>query len=112
MSASFFSSLINAVGFVGLVSVGLLPLRSWQVLRDFFRDGISSLRRKFLLVIALFIVVFSIWSNVQITLRIFRCLTGTYCGPGVASGWAYLAMLGAVYLAFEAVMCILRKIAR
>jgi hypothetical protein len=39
-------------------------------------------------------------------------LTEAYCGPGVASGWGYLAMLGAVFFAFEAVSYLLRKVAQ
>jgi hypothetical protein len=57
-------------------------------------------------------VVAALWGDVQITMRIFRCLTETYCGPGVASGWIYLAMLGVVYLAFEAVIVVLLKVER
>ena len=58
---------------------------------------------------ALLVAAAALWSDVQITARIFKCLTETYCGPGVASGWTYLAMLGVVYLAFEAVMFVLRR---
>ena len=40
-------------------------------------------------------------ADVDVTWRVSRCLATTYCGPGVASGWIYLAMLGSAYLAFE-----------
>lgn len=110
MNTSLFSALIYLLGFIGLASIGLLPLRSWQVLRDVFRSGPLQTPRKMLAVFVVLITAGALWSDVQITARIFRCLTETYCGPGVASGWTYLAMLGVVYLAFEAIVFVMQKI--
>lgn len=104
------SALIYLLGFIGLASVGLLPLRSWQVLRNFFRSGAPPSLRKVLLTFAVLVAAAALWSDVQITARIFKCLTETYCGPGIASGWTYLAMLGAVYLVFEALIFVLRRL--
>ena len=98
-------------GFIGLASIGLLPLRSWQVLRS-IRGGTSQTSGKLLAVIAVLVTAAALWSDVQITVRIFRCLTQTYCGPSVASGWTYLAMLGVVYLVFEAVIFLLQRVGR
>jgi hypothetical protein len=102
--------LVYLLGFIGLASIGLLPLRSWKVLKIVFGSGASHTPRKALAAFAVLVVVAALWSEVQIMVRIFRCLTQTYCGPSVASGWTYLAMLGVVYLVFEAVMFVLRKV--
>lgn len=110
MNTPHLSSLIYLLGFIGLASIGLLPLRSWQVLRNVFRSGASHPPRKALAAFAVLVAAAALWSDMQITARIFRCLTETYCGPGVASGWTYLAMLGVVYLVFEAIMFVLRRV--
>lgn len=111
MSASILSGLIYLLGFIGLAAVGLLPLRSWQVLNNMFRRGSLQLSRK-VLAVFLVLVVAALWGEAQIIVRIFKCLTETYCGPSVASGWTYLAMLGVVYLAFEAIVLVVRKVER
>jgi len=103
------SGLIYLLGFIGLVSIGVLPLRSWQVLRNVFRSQASHTSRKVLTAFVVLVSAAALWGDVQITMRIFKCLTGTYCGPGIASGWTYLAMLGVVYLAFETIMFVLRR---
>lgn len=108
MSTSLLSALIYLLGFVGLASIGLLPLRSWQVLREALKSS-SLKQRKAFVILAVLIAAGALWSDVQTTTRIFKCLTQNYCGPGVASGWSYLAMLGAVYLAFEAVIYVMQK---
>lgn len=110
MSTPLFSSLIYLLGFVGLVAIGLLPLRAWQVLVNVFKDGASQLQRKVLAAFTVLVVVAALWSDVRIAVRIFRCLTETYCGPGIASGWTYLATLGVVYVFFEVAIFMLNKI--
>jgi hypothetical protein len=110
MSTSFLGLLIYLLGFIGLISVGLLPLRFWQVLRSVFRDRSLRRQRKVLAVFAVLVATSALWSDVRITVRIFKCLTGSYCGPNVASGWTYLAMLGVIYLAFETIIFVIRKV--
>ncbi|MCD7098101.1 hypothetical protein [Stenotrophomonas sp. MMGLT7] len=105
MSASLLSALIYVLGFVGLVAIGVLPLRAWQVLR-------STRGEKWALVLVALIAAVALWNEVRITARIFRCLTEIYCGPSIASGWTYLAVLGVVYLSFEVTVCVLKKIVR
>ena len=107
---SFLNELIYLLGFIGLGSIGLLPLRSWQVLKKVFRSRAVRSPKKVLTVSAVLITAIALWIDIQITIRIFRCLTETYCGPGVASGWTYLAMLGVVYLVFEALIFVIQKI--
>lgn len=105
MSASFFSALIYVLGFVGLVAIGVLPLRAWRVL--------GSMRgEKWAFVLVVLIAAVALWNEVRITARVFRCLTEAYCGPSVASGWTYLAILGIVYLFFEIAIYVLGRIVR
>jgi hypothetical protein len=112
MSALLISMCIYLLGFIGLTAIGILPLRSWQVLRNAFKNNAQQKQKKMLVAFAVIMTVSSLWIDVLIALRIFRCLTETYCGPGVASGWAYLAMLGVVYLFFEALSFLFRNFFR
>ncbi|HXG28680.1 MAG TPA: hypothetical protein VNJ47_07520 [Nevskiales bacterium] len=109
MNTPLVSALIYLLGFIGLASIGLIPLRSWQVLRDMFRSNPRQVQRTVLGVLAVLITMGALFSDAQITARIFKCLTETYCGPGVASGWTYLAMLGVVHLVFEAVIFVIQQ---
>ena len=100
MSEAAFAWLIYLLGFAGIASIGLLPLRAWQVSNAAIA---SRVKRPIVVPIVLFVSGAALVSDFHITSRIFRCLTTTYCGPGIGSGWAYLAMLGTVYICFEAV---------
>ena len=112
MSAWFFTALIYVFGFVGLASIGILPPRAWKALRSVFEGSLAPTPRTASLVFIALMAAVALWAEMQITIRIFRCPTESYCGPGVASGWAYLAMLGAVYFAFEVVVFVMQKISR
>jgi len=96
MKEYIFVTLIYLFGFVGLISIGVIPLRSWSVLRS-----VLDHRIKLLSALATLSTMAAVSMDAQITLRIFRCLTQRFCGPGVGSGWIYLAILGITYLAFE-----------
>jgi hypothetical protein len=112
MSAWFFTALIYVFGFVGLASIGILPLRAWKALRSALKGSLLPAPRTASLVFITLMAAVALWADMQITILIFTCLTESYCGPGVASGWTYLAMLGAVYLAFEVVVFVMQKINR
>ncbi len=112
VSASFFTSLIYLFGFVGLASIGLLPFRAWQTLRSLSKSKSSPISRAASLVFIALIAAVALWADVQVTARIFKCLTGRYCGPTIAGGWIYLAMLGVVYFAFETAVLVVQKISR
>lgn len=95
------------LGFVGICAVGLIPLRVWLIGRTLVagqlqgRALLTRLLASILAIAALLIDVF--------TVRVlFHCLTSQYCGPGVASGWIKLAMLGVVYLVLELSLSLLR----
>lgn len=92
MKSIVFSGIMYALGFVGLVSFGLALCSVRQAIKNWSEVGalykFSSL--------SLHVVFFAFAGG--IALRVFRCLTSSYCGPGVASGWIYLAILGFAYL--------------
>ncbi|EAA3799128.1 hypothetical protein DOQ73_22960 [Salmonella enterica subsp. enterica] len=110
MSVSFFRNFIYLLGFIGLAAIGLLLLRTWQVVSSTIVHKSLSFHGKFLTGFALLVVLAALWSEVKVVVRIFRCLTETYCGPSVASGWIYLAALGAVYLFVEIAIFVLNKV--
>ena len=112
MSIPFESAAVYLLGFVGLAAAGLLPYRSWLLMIDVFKTEVPQVRKRSVFVVAALTSAIALWSEIQVVGRVFACLTEAYCGPGVASGWGYLAMLGAVYFAFEAVNYLLRKVAR
>jgi hypothetical protein len=103
MNSEFLAFVANAAGFLGLTAITLIPIRSLVLLRKIISRGLR-LRSwwislfSFLNIIAM---VSALAIDVQIVAKIFRCLTQTYCGPNIASGWIYLAILGAIYLALE-----------
>lgn len=112
MSASSFTFLIYLFGFVGLASIGLLPFRAWQTFRSLSTSRSFTISRTASFVFIALMAAVALWADVQITARIFKCLTGRYCGPTLASGWIYLAVLGVVYVVFEAAVLVMQKISR
>jgi hypothetical protein len=92
-----FFLMVYALGFVGLAAISLIPIRSWVLFRNFFGS-----RSKLVSVIIGSLACLMFAFEEKIVFRVFHCLMGKYCGPGVAHGWILLAMLGAAYLAFEA----------
>ena len=109
MHASMF---IYILGFIGLGAVGIIPIRSWIVSKHAIEKGLIRVPRYGIAMTGtLMITVIGIlWSDIQTVMRIFKCLTEDYCGPNVASGWIYLAILGFLYLAFELVIRIIQKL--
>lgn len=109
MSAVVARNLAFFLGFIGLASVGLIYFRSWQIsILVFRRDAQKTSVVSSILVILLTGGV--LWWDTKTMVKIFKCLTETYCGPNVASGWAYLASLGAIYFAFELLILLMRKL--
>lgn len=109
MSAELYSASLYVLGFIGLAAVGLIPVRAWSLWTRLSRvrpwSGGSGLTG----VLALVLAAVALASDGAVVLRVFRCLTTAYCGPALASGWGYLAMLGVVYLVFEAGAWALRR---
>lgn len=114
MNEQIFSWTIQALGFMGLMAIGMIPMRGWRVLRRAYRECASGEGRARWLIGALTTgsTVAVLWLDITIIVRIFKCLTETYCGPGVASGWGYLAMLGLGYLAYELFLTLGKAIAQ
>ena len=94
--------LLYVLGGVGLLSIGIVPFRVWQLSGAWMRqmkDKNGSYRFiKFLAFLSL-IAIFGL--DLVVFAKVARCLTSAYCGPGVASGWIYLAVLGAAYILME-----------
>lgn len=104
-------AMIYLLGFVGLASIGLIPLRSWQALGLALGRGSLRPNTVFVILISL-LAAEAVLSDIKITARILTCLTESYCGPSVASGWTYLTMLGVVYVAFEVLIFVVKGIGR
>ena len=109
MSSLILAWTIHGLGFVGLAAVGLLPLRVFHELRNGFKKGFCRARNKPLAGIMILASVGSLSSDVWIVMLVRECLVGNYCGPNLASGWAYLAIMGVVYLIYEAMFLALRR---
>ena len=106
-----FPTLVYILGFVGLAAITLIPLRAWHFLRAHFgRDASGSARLSRVFVALLFGA--ALVADVGIIVRMFHCLTGAYCGPTVAHGWVFLAMLGVVYLVLEALVTVISAMSR
>lgn len=104
---SIYEFLIYTFGLFGLAAFSLLPYRSFSLIRATLTSpGLQ--RRSLWLCLAIVLSTPALLIESYVLLRIFRCLTTTYCGPGVGSGWIYLAALGFVYGTFEAVSRIIR----
>lgn len=102
-----YSQLVLVLGFVGLGAVGVIPVRSWWLVRRMTSTNDLQFRRVLGSGVTILAVVSVLLLDANIVLRVFRCLTQDYCGPSIASGWGYLAVLGAAYLVFEIVaLCI------
>lgn len=101
------STVIKVMGLVGLLSIGLIPFRSWGFISTILRGD-----RRLVVVAAITLVIVAMAGDGIVVFRIFKCLTQSYCGPGIASGWIYLAMLGLFYLLFESSMFLVRKVGR
>jgi len=110
MKASALGLLVYLLGFVGIVSIAAIPFRALVIIEHFIPHGgfFSSDTAYFLVVLAAVVVV--LWFDALTLFRVFKCLTEAYCGPSVASGWVYLAMLGAVYLILEALIAFLGRL--
>ena len=103
--------LLYASGAIGLFSIGIIPLRVAQLWCRWLKglpDRARSLLHLTLLagvptlaVLCLHVVVF---------FRVVTCLTSMRCGPGVASGWLYLSVLGAVYVLVEMALLIVKRV--
>ena len=103
--------MVYALGFVGLAAISLIPLRSWRLLRELLAPRIPAAERLTRLLIGV-LAGLALVFEIKIVFRVFRCLLGEYCGPSVAHGWILLAMLGAVYLMFEAAVAVVSLVAR
>jgi NADH:ubiquinone oxidoreductase subunit 6 (subunit J) len=107
-----FAGSIYALGFIGLFGVSLLPLRAFVALRrNAFLWHSSATGKTSLILVGAAALIALILGIPQIA-GVFRCLTELHCGANRASGWFFLAIFGAYYLAFELFSAIVLTVAR
>ena len=94
METTLFSLSIYALGVFGLFATGLLPVRAWHVVK-------AANKKRRALVSAYALVAALVPVHASTTYKTFTCLTQSYRGPGVASGWINLAALGVAYVLLE-----------
>jgi len=97
-------------GFVGLVSFGLIPARSWQV----FKNALHwNLRGKVKIAAIIFLSIpsiFGILHEVEVALGMFNCILWSGCGPNRGHRWLLLASLGFTYIGIELLFLIIKFI--
>lgn len=108
---TFFQVAIYVLGFVGLAAITLIPIRSWQLLCKHFTRN-ASVAHRALSALIMVLACIALVADFNVVKRLFRCLLGEYCGPSIAHGWIFLAMLGVGYLVFEALIAAVSAIAR
>jgi hypothetical protein len=103
---------LYAFGFVGLVAIVLIPIRSVQLLHKNHLLWSQSKFGKFAILAVAILVIGAFWLEIEVIAKVFQCLTSDHCGPGRATGWIHLAVLGVYYTASEVISWILFKVAR
>ena len=111
-SSLLLASSIYALGFLGLFGVSLLPLRALSALRRNAFLWHSSVLGKTSLILVGVAAIAAIAIGVPQIAGVFHCLTEMHCGANRASGWLFLAVFGACYLAFELVSTVVLAVAR
>jgi len=111
-----FAGSIYALGFLGLFAITLLPLRAFLALRRNSHLWHASAIGKTALLMVAVAAIAAVSLSIPPVAKVFRCLTETYCGANRASGWFFLAFIGASYLGFEllsnAVLLVARRVTR
>jgi len=105
-----FYVLVYFCGFVGCAAFTLIPARSFRMIAAVVSGGIFKVSRKILLAFAILASISAFLYEIRILLRVYNCLTNTHCTLPRIRMWMYLTMFGTVYLAFEAVFFIVRKV--
>ncbi len=91
----------HLLAIVGLISIGLVPVRAWHVVKATAESRETPLRRKVYLGLAIALSVSCLAGVLMLTLLVVECLAGLTCYPEPTSGWSHLAMQGLLYIAFE-----------
>ena len=99
------SLVIYAMGVVGLLAIGWIPLRFVSTLRrlrtvDARRVPTIDACRALSLLACLSLVVLDAF----VVVRLAICLTSKSCGGGIAAGWYNVVALGAAYLFLEVLL--------
>lgn len=102
MSLELQSILIYTLGVLGLLAIGIIPLRLVSMLRKGrSQAGGRTPLRLVIWSVGLLACVAALVLDVLVIVRLARCLTSVVCGPGVATGWFNVSLLGATYVLLE-----------
>ena len=105
MSLELQSIAIYTLGVIGLLAVGIIPVRLMSLLRLRRSPKGAKLSLQLVAWHAGFLAcVAALVIDVMVVVRLAKCLTSTVCGAGVATGWFHASFLGAVYLLLEIVL--------
>lgn len=105
MSLELQSILIYTLGVIGLLAIGIIPLRLILLLRQGrSQAGGKTPLRLVIWSVGVLACVAALVLDVLVIVRIARCLTSVVCGPGVATGWFNVSLLGATYILLELVL--------
>ncbi|HEY1141435.1 MAG TPA: hypothetical protein VGE88_14710 [Lysobacter sp.] len=92
---------VYVLGFIGLVGIVLIPLRSFVVIRHLADFWNSSLRIRLLIAAFAAVAIFLLFAEAHLLIGISRCLLGEHCGANRTSGWTKVAGIGFWYVTFE-----------
>jgi len=106
----FFDALVYFCGFIGCAAISFIPLRSFEMIVFINRSRVVKNSQKILLTVTIFASMTAFLYEARTLLRIYDCMTAASCTNYGIKIWKYLAMLGMVYLAFEFVFFVVRKI--
>jgi hypothetical protein len=103
--------LLYASGAIGLFSIGIIPLRVAQLWHRWLKGLPDRARSMLHLTLLAGVPTLAVlWLHMVVFFKVVRCLTSVRCGAGVASGWLYLAVLGAVYVLVEMALLFVRRV--
>lgn len=91
------------LGGVGLLAIGIIPFRVTQMVRSGVIFAKRSGPSKYLSLLIAVALLALVCLDAFVFARVTHCLTSVHCGPGVASGWLAVALLGAAYAVMELV---------
>lgn len=109
MSLELQGAAVYTLGLIGLIAIGIIPVRLMSIIRLRRSPKRAKLSLQLVAWNAGFLAcVAALVIDVMVVARITKCLTSTVCGAGIATGWFHASVLGAVYLLLETALWALR----
>lgn len=103
---------VNVLGFIGMASVGLIPVRVLRTISVGLMPRSNSTGGRLALAGYSAVAMVVLYIDVALVLRVFSCLNGGHCGPSRNSGWLAFASMGVWYVVFELAGAIATSIAK